>query len=337
MKFAQVLCLIVLLVVGSLALAAEDPLGPYTGQGNHVIQSSRDEIIEVPYGDLECPAIVTFDDVAGGPSPGVNHDDVFESNGAAFAERFLGQNLSYDGPFDQLSGTPVSPLTLQVGEPGQNLNIYLYTSTNSQILTGLGAAGWPNSDAIGEGSFAVLFDYDQTEFGFQLVGGNDGPATVDFFRRDGSLIDSIVIGNLSTDSYGFRRAGGIADIAGISIQNVDPAGIGFDSLCHDTEGVPGYPPVCLAGGPYSGDAGVPIQFDGSASYDTDGTIVSYEWDFGDGSTGSGPTPLHTYAEDGEYDISLCVTDDEGLTSCCSPEQAIATEVQSWDTLKAQYR
>ena len=55
------------------------------------------------------------------------------------------------------------------------------------------------------------------------------------------------------------------------------------------------------------------DFDGSASYDSDGTIVSYEWDFGDDGTGSGPTPSHTYTADGNYTVTLTVTDDDAAT------------------------
>ena len=61
------------------------------------------------------------------------------------------------------------------------------------------------------------------------------------------------------------------------------------------------PPVANAAGPYTGEAGTPIQFDGSGSSDPDGdTLVSYAWTFGDGSTGSGANPSHTYATGGEF-------------------------------------
>ncbi len=99
-------------------------------------------------------------------------------------------------------------------------------------------------------------------------------------------------------------------------------------------------PVCDAGGPYGGGAGVPITFDGSNSFDpdADGMIVSWEWDFGDGNTGSGPTPTHTYAEDGDYMVSLCVIDNLGATSCCeASEPVVPTEERSWGSLKSQYR
>ncbi len=55
------------------------------------------------------------------------------------------------------------------------------------------------------------------------------------------------------------------------------------------------------------------DFDGSASYDSDGSIVSYEWDFGDDTTGSGVNPSHTYAADGDYTVTLTVTDDDAAT------------------------
>jgi hypothetical protein len=69
-------------------------------------------------------------------------------------------------------------------------------------------------------------------------------------------------------------------------------------------------PICdAAAGPYTGTAGVPLSFDGSASFDPDGTIVSYNWDFGDGGTGTGITPIHTYSEPGFYNVALVIHSD----------------------------
>lgn len=73
------------------------------------------------------------------------------------------------------------------------------------------------------------------------------------------------------------------------------------------------PPVSNAGGPYRGEEGQSIQFNGSGSYDPDGSIASYAWDFGDASTGSGVSPSHTYSAAGSYTVSLTVTDDGGLS------------------------
>ena len=54
------------------------------------------------------------------------------------------------------------------------------------------------------------------------------------------------------------------------------------------------------------------DLDGTSSSDPDGTIVSYEWDFGDGGlTGTGAATSHSYAAAGTYTVTLTVTDDRG--------------------------
>jgi PKD repeat protein len=60
-----------------------------------------------------------------------------------------------------------------------------------------------------------------------------------------------------------------------------------------------------------------VAVDGSGSYDLDGTIVSYAWDFGDGATATGMTASHSYAAAGTYTITLTVTDNDGLTGAAS--------------------
>jgi chitodextrinase len=56
---------------------------------------------------------------------------------------------------------------------------------------------------------------------------------------------------------------------------------------------------------------------GAGSSDPDGVIVDYRWDFGDGQTGTGVTPSHTYTDPGLFTISLTVFDDQGANSNCS--------------------
>lgn len=66
-------------------------------------------------------------------------------------------------------------------------------------------------------------------------------------------------------------------------------------------------PVADAGGPYFGTTSEQLILDGSGSYDPDGDVLSYTWDFGDGSTGSGIIVSHQYDE-GIYTAILTVSD-----------------------------
>jgi PKD repeat protein len=69
------------------------------------------------------------------------------------------------------------------------------------------------------------------------------------------------------------------------------------------------PPVANPGGPYSGSTHVPLALNGAGSSDPDaGQTLTYDWNFGDGNTGSGAAPSHTYNLAGNYIVSLTVTD-----------------------------
>jgi len=73
-------------------------------------------------------------------------------------------------------------------------------------------------------------------------------------------------------------------------------------------------PTADAGGPYIGyTTEEEITFDGSGSSDSDGTIESYNWNFGDGNTDTGVTVTHSYETAGNYKVTLQVVDDIGAS------------------------
>lgn len=83
-------------------------------------------------------------------------------------------------------------------------------------------------------------------------------------------------------------------------------------------------PVAVLKGPISEPADVEVTFDGSDSRDADGTIVSYSFDFDDGTVVTQPTPIatHTYTSASTYAVSLTVTDDWGATGSDTHETTI---------------
>ncbi len=113
-------------------------------------------------------------------------------------------------------------------------------------------------------------------------------------------------------------------------------------------GVPAnVPPVADPGGPYTGQVGSLVAFDGTGSYDPDGTITSYVWDFGNGNIGEGPMAFQVYAAEGSYTITLLVTDDIGAhtigttTAAIGPPSAVGLTsfnvVQSGDGVDISWR
>jgi len=80
-----------------------------------------------------------------------------------------------------------------------------------------------------------------------------------------------------------------------------------------------------------------VDFDASGSADPDGTIESYEWDFGDGTTGAGATTSRVFDAPGTYTVTLNVTDDDGASTEIFREVKVvaplvpATEADGFDT------
>jgi len=70
-------------------------------------------------------------------------------------------------------------------------------------------------------------------------------------------------------------------------------------------------PQAYHGGPYYGDVLEEISFNGTKSFDLDGTITNFKWYFGDGTTGNGSIATHVYHSNGTYPVLLVVTDDQG--------------------------
>ncbi|MEM9102671.1 MAG: PKD domain-containing protein [Pseudomonadota bacterium] len=70
--------------------------------------------------------------------------------------------------------------------------------------------------------------------------------------------------------------------------------------------------------------GLTASFNNSSS-DSDGSIVSYRWDFGDDSSSTASNPTHTYAVSGTYQVTLTVTDNDGLTATKNEDVVVGNQ------------
>lgn len=92
------------------------------------------------------------------------------------------------------------------------------------------------------------------------------------------------------------------------------------------------PPTAVANAtPQQGAVPLDVSFSGQSSYDSDGSIVRYRWDYGDGWTGEGATVIHTYAKPGTYTATLTITDDQGDVSHATVSILVET-VDTYDCL-----
>ena len=245
-----------MLACATPALGFDDPLRlppgvpPPSAVGQVAAGSTSGLVQQVDPSTLTGMHFVTLQDVAGDSSPGINYDTIVTSDGVSFAERFSGQTLSFSGIFDVLSGSGEPPLALQVGAPNQNLDVLTDIFANA-MMVGLGPLGYPELDAIGEGSVAILFPLEISQVGFDVFGiDGGGSLTITFFRHDGSVIDALAVptvpGPPDIIRVAFQRVNDVNDIAGVTIENDDPAGLGYGDFQFGTS--PVHPAPALSGG-----------------------------------------------------------------------------------------
>lgn len=215
----------------SAVLASTSAMAAPINQGSYTLLAGSDV---VTFNEID-----TKIDFANPSSTGVSVDDILISGGVGFGERFSGQQLSTSGNFDVPSGSPIGPLTLQVGSTGENLYpvtarvFSLQPLQLDNVLAGIGKRGASSNSGVGEGSISILFSSDQSQFGLQLFGVTAGNTYFNFFRDDGSLIQSFTE-RVSNKSYlGFFRDAGIKDIRGVTIWNDDNGGLAIDNVKHD--------------------------------------------------------------------------------------------------------
>ena len=247
---------------------------------------------------------------AGGPYAGkVGTAVAFSGAGSSDPQ---GQTLTYAWNFgDNSTGSGVSPTHAYTAAGTFTVSL---TVTNTSGLSATGSttativaqppvanAGGPYSSNIG---LAIAFN------GVASSDPQGQALTYAWSFGDGAM------GTGVNPTHVYTTAGTFT--VSLTVTNVS----GLTATANTTATITAQPPVANVGGPYAGVAGTAVTFVGSGSSDPQGQVLTYAWTFGDGGTGTGVSPTHTYATPGNYTVSLTVSNTSSLSS--TPATTTAT-------------
>lgn len=214
-------------------------------------------------------------------------------------------------------------------------NIYIEDGSNNVFTQNNISDGYYGVILSGEGNIFYLNDFVNNFFHVGLDFSNIWNSTEQLTYRYNDQQFANYLGNYWDDYTGSDSDGdGIGDTSYVILDPYDPYSVlgdtDFHPLVHPFEnyllGVSeNQNPVAIITEPHEGVAGLvgeQIAFSASDSYDPDGSIVNYSWEFGDGSTASGIIVQHSYSSPGVYSVNLTVTDDGGATNTSSIEISV---------------
>ncbi|MFL6213184.1 MAG: PKD domain-containing protein [Blastocatellia bacterium] len=228
----------------------------------------------------------------------------------------IGDSPYNDSFFVQFSGSVNA-----TGTPVYRIGTTDGTCINIEEASGYGLSGWGWQDN-GWGAGVM---------GSNIYFASTGQQTLRLQpREDGFLIDQIV---LSPSTYLNTSPGLLKSDTTILASTL---GGGTPPPPPPPTNVP--PIVTVSASPTTGVAPLGVNFS-QVSSDPDGTIASYNWNFGDGQTSTQPYPSHTYTSSGSYTARLTVTDNGGLTASATivitanppPVGGITFKVMTWNS------
>jgi len=218
-----------------------------------------------------------------------DNDPVYCSEKCDDWENFLVPLNDYGIWYPDGSQMDINRIKSQILEDGPVVTYYLANQQFSE---------WVSTHNNATDYFPYTGYIDEINHAVVLVGWKDDPS----IGNGGYWI----VKNSWGPSTGYNGFFNI-EYGALGIDNVQISSVDYDPNDYDWE------PIADLGGIYHGSVGETITFDATNSYDAEGDIASYHWDFGDGSTSDQQAPTHTYSERGMYVVGLTVTDESGKT------------------------
>ncbi|MDD3190988.1 MAG: metallophosphoesterase, partial [Candidatus Pacebacteria bacterium] len=254
-------------------------------------------------------------------------------------------SFGIDGNFDSMVFKFEYYLEIDLNSPGE-LRVYDSAGNMTGMVEGEMLENIPNSIYIPESETVYIFGQSQEEITdgirTQVVGFYDATYDLSIALSEGGeetskfFADDILINNQTTHQFGIDWDALKNDEDGV-IMEFDENGDGIFEKYINSDAILSTPVAILLEERYLAIEGDEIFFDASNSYDSDGNIILYEWDFdGDGiyeKNTFNPQIRYTYEDDFEDNIFLRVTDDEGLLNVASAEVVVENAVPELSDLK----
>ncbi len=213
----------------------------------------------------------------------------------------------------QSAGTYTATLTVK-DTNGQSQQTALAIAVTSPPVSDSGPkAVISSSTAVGDAPFTVSFD------GSGSTTSQPPITSYMWDFGDGATGEGVTVDHLYTVPGTYTSGLTVRDSAGRTDQITTPVIITLGS------GQTNLPPKSsFTVAPPYGAAPLAVTFDGSASSDADGSIISYLWNFGDGTTSTGVSAQHTFTGIANYTVTLQVTDDKGVSAVSSQTVSVNT-------------
>ncbi|MGB0910610.1 MAG: PKD domain-containing protein, partial [Nitrospirales bacterium] len=200
------------------------------------------------------------------------------------------------------------------GQPAQSTSIHMrYSLSRHTVLVDrMSRTHVYDFNGIQGNNFDVYFEEQAPDYPI--------PPDPDFNGRLVGCPDRNSTNQECMDNHGVAVAGVIAPCVAIdgeatcSSARARATALGIHGLVFPIDGTVNQAPVAqISPNNVSGEAPFSLSLNGAASTDPDGTIVSYQWNFGDGNTDNGEQVTHTFDDPGTYVVELTVSDNQGAT------------------------